>query len=247
MKHLPEVSFPSSSSSAEVGCSLRLTSELMLLFYMPHAAENHPLSGWISATLWGIPDVGQKTGHSTSTSSPWYVRARDEASSGHMLRPLSASPPARCPLMTQQTLPNQAHLWDWFPRDVFGAYLCRVVLCPLPAFTGWLRSSMLNSMHWCSLKVITSRTHQSPILEARRGAAIVRFIIDRPPPPPPAAPRLDVKSLPTSLSQTFLKEEDLGLKDLERITRREIAAVHAHTRRLHPNEPRVGLQKIPDA
>ena len=45
-------------------------------------------------------------------------------------------------------------------------------------------------MHWWSLKVIISRTHQSPILEARRGAAIVRSIID------PPAPRLNVRSLP---------------------------------------------------
>ena len=61
---------------------------------------------------------------------------------------------------------------------------------PLPVFTGWLRSWMLNLMHWWSLNVINSRTHQSPILEARRGAAIVRSIID------PPAPRLNVSSLP---------------------------------------------------
>ena len=48
----------------------------------------------------------------------------------------------------------------------------------LHVFTGWFRSWILNSMHWWSLKVITSRTHQSPIFEARRGAAIVRSIID---------------------------------------------------------------------
>ena len=63
-------------------------------------------------------------------------------------------------------------------------------LPPLPAFTGLLRSLMLNSMHWWSLKVIISRTHQSPILEARRGVAIVRSIIDSP------YPRLKVKSMP---------------------------------------------------
>ena len=51
---------------------------------------------------------------------------------------------------------------------------------------------------------------------------------------------------PNSLSEAFLKEEDLGLKDLERIVGREVAAVHTHPRHLHPNEPRVGLQKIPD-
>ena len=51
-------------------------------------------------------------------------------------------------------------------------------LPPLPVFTGWLRSRMLNSMHWWSLKVITWRTHQSTILDVRRGAANVRSIID---------------------------------------------------------------------
>ena len=35
-------------------------------------------------------------------------------------------------------------------------------------------------MHRWSLKVFTSRTHQSSIVEARRGAAIVRSIIDPP-------------------------------------------------------------------
>ena len=137
-------------------------------------------------------------------------------------------------------------------------------------------------MHWWSLNVITSRTHESPILEARRGAAIVRSIID------PPAPRLNVKSLPrfntirsflatisptkipllskrasphsvdlllvtrnkgppTSLFEAFLKEEDLGLEDLERIVRGEVAALHAYPRHLYPNEPRVGLQEIRDA
>ena len=49
-------------------------------------------------------------------------------------------------------------------------------LLPLPpfsVFTGWLRSRMLNSIYWWSHKAITSRMYQSPILEARRGAAIV--------------------------------------------------------------------------
>ena len=50
------------------------------------------------------------------------------------------------------------------------------------------------------------------------------------------------KGLPTSLSEAFLKEEDLGLKDLERIVGREVVAVHTYPRHLHPNEPRVGLQ-----
>ena len=61
---------------------------------------------------------------------------------------------------------------------------------PLPLSTAWHRISKLNSMHRWSLKVITSRTHQSPIFEARRGAAIVRSIID------PLAPRLNLNSLP---------------------------------------------------
>ena len=63
-------------------------------------------------------------------------------------------------------------------RFVFQEGLLTLLL--LPVFTEWLRSWMLNSMHWWSLKVITSRTHQSLILEARRGAAIVRSIVDPP-------------------------------------------------------------------
>ena len=55
------------------------------------------------------------------------------------------------------------------------------------------------------------------------------------------------KGPPTSLCETSLKEEDLGLEDLERIVGREVAAVHTHPRHLHPNEPRVGLRGIPDA
>ena len=50
-----------------------------------------------------------------------------------------------------------------------------------------------------------------------------------------------------SLTEDLLKGEDLGLKDLERIVGGEVAAVHTHTHHLHPNEPRVGLQEIPDA
>ena len=69
---------------------------------MPLVAEDHPSSGWISAALRGIPDAGQATGRFTSTLSPRYARAAFEASSGHMLRPLSASQPARCPPTTQQ-------------------------------------------------------------------------------------------------------------------------------------------------
>ena len=58
--------------------------------------------------------------------------------------------------------------------------------------------SKLNSMHWWSCQVTTSRTHQSPIFEARRGAAIVRSVIEPPPPPPPPPPatRLNGNSLP---------------------------------------------------
>ena len=55
--------------------------------------------------------------------------SRIKSSSGHMLRSLSASPPAWCPPTTQQTLPNQAHLWVWFPWYVFEACLCWDVLC----------------------------------------------------------------------------------------------------------------------
>ena len=39
----------------------------------------------------------------------------------------------------------------------------------------------------------------------------------------------------------------MGLEDLERNVGGEIAAVHSHTRHLHPNEPRVGLQEISNA
>ena len=52
---------------------------------------------------------------------------------------------------------------------------------------------------------------------------------------------------PDSLTEALLKEEDLGLEGLERIVGGEVAAVHTHTRHLHPNEPSVGLQEIPDA
>ena len=39
----------------------------------------------------------------------------------------------------------------------------------------------------------------------------------------------------------------LGLKDLERIVGREVAAAHTYPRHLRPNEPHVGLQEIRDA
>ena len=55
------------------------------------------------------------------------------------------------------------------------------------------------------------------------------------------------KGPPTSLFEAFLKEDDLGLEDLERIVWGEVAAVHTNPRHFHPNEPRVGLQEIPDA
>ena len=53
------------------------------------------------------------------------------------------------------------------------------------------------------------------------------------------------KGPPTSLSEAFLEEENLGLKDLKRIVGREVVGVHTHPRQLHPNEPRVGFQKGP--
>ena len=52
---------------------------------------------------------------------------------------------------------------------------------------------------------------------------------------------------PDSLTEAFLKEDDLGFEDLERIVGGEVAAVHTDPRHLHPNEPRVGLQEISDA
>ena len=52
---------------------------------------------------------------------------------------------------------------------------------------------------------------------------------------------------PDSLAEALLKEKNLGLEDLERIVGGEVAAVHTHTRHLHPNEHRVGLQEVPDA
>ena len=52
---------------------------------------------------------------------------------------------------------------------------------------------------------------------------------------------------PDSLTEAFLQEENLGLKDLERVVGEKVAAVPTHTRHIHPSEPRVGLQKIPDA
>ena len=63
-------------------------------------------------------------------------------------------------------------------------------LPPLPLSTACHRCSKLNSIHRWSLKVITSRTHQWPIFEVRRDAAIARAIIN------PPAPRLNVNSLP---------------------------------------------------
>ena len=51
---------------------------------------------------------------------------------------------------------------------------------------------------------------------------------------------------PKSLTEAFLKEEDLGSEDLERIVGEEVAVVTTYTCHLDPNEPRVGLQEIPD-
>ena len=52
---------------------------------------------------------------------------------------------------------------------------------------------------------------------------------------------------PDGLTEAFLQEEDLGLKDIKGIAGGEVAAVHTHTRHLHSNKPRVGLQEVPDA
>ena len=54
-------------------------------------------------------------------------------------------------------------------------------------------------------------------------------------------------SLKSAFLYDFFKEKDLGLKDLERIAGREVAAAHAYPHHLHPNEPHVGLQEISDA
>ena len=55
------------------------------------------------------------------------------------------------------------------------------------------------------------------------------------------------KGPPSSLSKAFLKEEDLGLKDLEKIVGRKVAAAHTYPHHLRPNEPRIVLQEIADA
>ena len=105
-------------------------------------------------------------------------------------------------------------------------------------------------MHWWSLNVITSRTYQSPILEARRGAAIVRSIIDLP-------RSSSERKIPALIQHNqvipgdHLTDQDsppvhTGFS-LLRIVGGEVAAVHTYPRHLHPNEPRVGLQEIPDA
>ena len=67
-------------------------------------------------------------------------------------------------------------------------------------------------MHRWSLKVITLRTHQSPILEARPDGRLTVKVGRN-------------KGVPTILSEDFLKEEDLGLEDFETIVGREVAAV----------------------
>ena len=48
-------------------------------------------------------------------------------------------------------------------------------LLPLPLSTAWHRCSKSNSMHRWTLKVITSRTDQSLILEARRGNREINY------------------------------------------------------------------------
>ena len=56
----------------------------------------------------------------------------------------------------------------------------------LLVFTGWFHFCMLNSMHRCSLKVITSSTHQSP--PWGKTEYDNREVNNRPPPPPPPPP-----------------------------------------------------------
>ena len=55
------------------------------------------------------------------------------------------------------------------------------------------------------------------------------------------------ESPPDSFTDASLQKENLGLEDLERIVRGEVAALKTHTCHLRPNNPRVRLQKIPDA
>ena len=101
----------------------------VLAVFHASCSRQDPLSGCISAALWGIRKAGKPTSRSTSTSSSWYACAPDEASSSHMLRLLSALSLILCLPSTQKTSPNQAHLWAWFPRGVLEACLCWVTLC----------------------------------------------------------------------------------------------------------------------
>ena len=52
---------------------------------------------------------------------------------------------------------------------------------------------------------------------------------------------------PGSLVDAFHIEVNLCLEDLDRIAWGEVAAVHTHTRYLHPNESCLGPQNVPDA
>ena len=132
----------SSLSSIEVAFSLFVVSKLLLPFFMPHAADYPPLTGWISAALQSILRVGQQTGHSARTSSPWLACTFGEASNSRMLRPLFASPIAQSLPTTHQARPNQGLQWARFLRGNLVA---------------WLFSCKLNPMHWLSLKVFSSR------------------------------------------------------------------------------------------
>ena len=51
----------------------------------------------------------------------------------------------------------------------------------------------------------------------------------------------------TGFSEDLLEEGNRGLKDLERIVGRKVAAVHVYPRHLHPYKPFVSLQTVPDA
>ena len=179
----------SSLSSIEVGFSLCLSSKLLLPFSMPRAAENHPLSKGISAALRGIHDVGQTTGHSTSTSSSWlasaYGGASIVASCDHLLPRRAHSvlqgPSRLDPTKSSMSLVGSRLTLSLSPQSrlVFQEGLRPSLSLPLS--TAWRRCSKLCSMHRWSLKVVCSRTDQSPILE----------VIINPP-----APRLNVNSLP---------------------------------------------------
>ena len=85
-----------------------------------------------------------------------------------------------------------------------------LLLPPLPVFTGWLRSWMLNSMHWWSLKVISSFERKIPGPIQYNQVIPSDHLADQEPPPVHAGSsplgRLTIKIArnqgpPTSLSQ----------------------------------------------